>query len=90
MLNEIWGSRSDFHIDGNLAGFDFVPALRKLPIPTLIILGDHDLVSSTTAEETHAALRNSKVIILARSGHMSFVDQRDGFLHEVAAFLDSE
>jgi len=30
------------------------------------------------------------VVILARSGHMSFVDQMDGFLHEVADFLDSE
>ena len=90
VLNEMWGNRSDFHIDGNLAGFDFVPALRKLPIPTLIILGDHDLVSSATAEETHAALRNSKVVILAGSGHMSFVDQTDVFLQDVSAFLDSE
>ena len=90
VLNEMWGNRSDFHIDGNLAGFDFVPELRKLPIPTLIILGDHDLVSTATAEETHAALRNSKVIILARSGHMSFVDQMDAFLRDVSAFLDTE
>jgi len=56
----------------------------------LIILGDHDLVSSTTAEETHAALRNSKVVILARSGHMTFVDQMDVFLRDVSAFLDGE
>jgi proline iminopeptidase len=90
VLNEIWGSRSDFHIDGNLAGFDFVPALRKLQMPTLILLGDHDLVSSATAEETHAAIRNSKVVVLARSGHMSFVDQMDAFLHEVSAFLDPD
>jgi proline iminopeptidase len=90
VLNEIWGNRSDFHIDGNIAGFDFVPALRKLSIPTLIILGDHDLVSAATAEETHAAIRNSKVIILAHSGHSTFVDQVDAFLREVSAFLDTE
>jgi len=90
VLNEIWGSRSDFHIDGNLAGFDFVPALRNLQMPTLIILGDHDLVSTATADETHAAIRNSKVIILGRSGHMTFVDQTDAFLRDVSAFLDSE
>ena len=90
VLNEIWGSRSDFHIDGNLAGFNFVPALRKLQMPTLIILGDHDLVSTATADETHAAIRNSKVIVLARSGHMTFVDQADAFLHDVSAFLDAE
>jgi proline iminopeptidase len=90
VLNEIWGSHSDFHIDGNLAGFDFVPALRKLKMPTLIILGDHDLVSAATAAETHAAIPNSKVIVLARSGHMTFVDQMDAFLHDVSAFLDTE
>jgi proline iminopeptidase len=90
VLTEMWGSRSDFHIDGNLTGFDFVPELRKLTIPTLIILGDHDLVSTATAEETHAALRNSKLVILAHSGHSTFVDQRDVFLHDVSAFLDTE
>jgi proline iminopeptidase len=90
VLTEMWGSRSDFHIDGNLAGFDFVPALRNLQMPTLIILGDHDLVSRTTAEETHSAIRNSKLIILERSGHMTFVDQMDAFLHDVSAFLDTE
>jgi proline iminopeptidase len=90
VLNEIWGSRSDFHIDGNLAGFDLVPALRKLHMPTLIILGDHDLVSTATAEETHTAIRNSQVIILGHSGHMTFVDQMDAFLRDVSAFLDTD
>jgi proline iminopeptidase len=59
-------------------------------MPTLIIRGDHDLVSSTTADETHSAIRNSKLIILERSGHMTFVDQMDAFLHDVSAFLDTE
>jgi proline iminopeptidase len=90
VLNEIWGSRSDFHIDGNLAGFDLVPALRNLQMPTLIILGDHDLVSTATAEETHAAIRNSKVILVAHSGHMTFVDQMDAFLRDVSGFLDAD
>jgi proline iminopeptidase len=90
VLNEIWGSRSDFHIDGNLAGFDLVPALRNLQMPTLIILGDHDLVSTATAEETHAAIHNSKVILVAHSGHMTFVDQMEAFLRDVSGFLDAD
>jgi proline iminopeptidase len=90
VLNEMWGNRSDFHIDGNLADFDFVPALRKLAIPTLIILGDHDLVSTATAAETHAAIPNSKLIVLARSGHESFVEQTDAFVSDVSAFLDAD
>jgi proline-specific peptidase len=87
-LSEMWGSRSDFHIDGSLARFDFVPSLHDLQMATLIILGDHDLISVATAEETHAALRSSKVTVLARSGHMTFVDQIDAFLNDVSAFLD--
>lgn len=90
VLTEMWGGRSDFHIDGNLADFDFVPALRKLRMRTLIVLGDHDLVSTATAEETHSAIQNSRLIILARSGHMTFVDQTDAFLREVSGFLDSK
>jgi len=88
VLNQMWGSRSDFHIDGNLTDFDFVPQLRKLSIQTLIIFGDHDLVSTTTANQTHAALRNSRVVIVPHSGHMIFVDQNDAFMKTVASFLD--
>ncbi len=90
VLTEMWGGRSDFHIDGNLTGFDFVPALHNLQMPALIILGDHDLVSMATADETHAAIRNSKLIILAHSGHETFVDQTDVFLRDVSAFLDAD
>jgi len=90
VLNEMWGNRSEFHIDGNMAGYDFVPALRKLSMPTLIILGDHDLVSTATAEETHAAIPNSKLVVLAHSGHETFVDQTDAFLSDVSAFLGAE
>ena len=90
VLTEMWGGRSDFHIDGNLTGFDFVPALHNLQMPALIILGDHDLVSMATADETHAAIRNSKLIILAHSGHETFVDQTDAFLRDVSAFLDAD
>jgi proline iminopeptidase len=88
VLTEMWGSRSDFHIDGNLVGFDFVPELRKLSIPTLIIAGDHDLPSKTTLEETHAALRNSELVILKHSGHMIFTDQNDAFIAAVSKFLE--
>jgi proline iminopeptidase len=90
VLREMWVTRSDFHIDGNLAGFDLVPDLRKLSVPTLIIVGDHDLVSAATVQETHAALRNSRVIVLAHSGHESFVEQGPTFLREVASFLDKD
>lgn len=87
VLTRMWGGKSDFHIDGNLAGFDFVPKLQGLATPTLVIAGDHDLVSPATLEETHTALRNSRVVVLAHSGHMMFVDQNDAFIRAVESFL---
>lgn len=88
VLNTMWGSKSDFHIDGNLTGFDLVPELRKLETPTLIIAGDHDMPSRTTLEETHAALKNSRLVILEHCGHESYVDQPLAFFAAVTSFLE--
>lgn len=86
-LNLIWGSKSDFHIDGQLAGFDYTPQLRKLNIPALVIYGDHDLLTAATARESHEALRGSQLIEIPRAAHSTFVDQNAAFNEAVARFL---
>lgn len=88
VLNQMWGAKSDFHIDGNLKGFDFTPQLRTLEIPTLVIYGDHDLVSDATARESHDALAGSKLVEMTNAAHMTMVDQNRVFIAEVARFLD--
>ena len=87
VLNQMWGSKSDFHIDGNLAGFDFTKDLRKLTMPALVIYGDHDLVSDATARESHEALRGSALFEMPRAAHMTFVDQNAAFIDAVSRFL---
>jgi proline iminopeptidase len=87
VLNEMWGAKSDFHIDGNLAGFDFTEGLRKLKIPALVIYGDHDLLTDATAEQSHAALAGSVLVKLPRSAHMTLVDQNAAFIDAVSRFL---
>jgi len=87
VLRELWVSRSDFHIDGNLKGFDLTPGLRKLNIPTLIIYGDHDLLTDATARETASALAGSRVIRIPNCGHSQFADQPVAFLGAVTTFL---
>ncbi|MEP6884618.1 MAG: proline iminopeptidase-family hydrolase [Gammaproteobacteria bacterium] len=90
VLGEMWGRKSDFHIDGNLRGFDFIPSLKNLSVPTLVIYGDHDLVTPATAEQTHAALAGSQLVEVAQSGHQTFVDQPDVFMDAVETFLRNE
>jgi proline iminopeptidase len=87
VLREMWVTRSDFHIDGNLKGIDLTPGLRRLQTPTLIIYGDHDLVSTATAQETAAAIGGSRILKILDSGHNQFVDQPVVFLGAVADFL---
>jgi len=87
VLREMWVTRSDFHIDGNLKGFDLTPGLRRLKIPTLIIYGDHDLLTDATAQETSAAIAGSRVFKVPDSGHNPFVDQPVAFLGAVGDFL---
>ena len=86
-FTRIVGLRSDFHIDGNLEGFDLTPAMRKLNIPTLIIYGDHDLLTDATARETASALAGSRVIRIPNCGHSQFADQPVAFLEAVTTFL---
>jgi len=88
VLNQMWGAKSDFHIDGNLRGFDFTQALRKLSIPALIIYGDHDMVSDATAEESQRALAGSVLVKISRSAHMTFVDQNAAFIDAATHFLE--
>jgi proline iminopeptidase len=90
VLRELWGAKSDFHIDGNLAGFDFTPALGKLRIPALVIYGDHDMVSDATARQSQQALSGSVLVRLPQSGHMTMVDQNAAFIDAVSRFLDGE
>lgn len=88
VLKEMWGAKSDFHIDGNLKDFDFTPQLRKLEIPTLVIYGDHDMVSDATAAESHQAIPGSVLVEIPRSAHMSMVDQNSAFNEAVSRFLE--
>ena len=87
VLREMWGPVSDFHIDGNLKGFDFTPALRGLKVPTLVIYGDHDLLTPATAQESHSAIANSQLVELRDAAHMTFVDQPAAYFDAVSTFL---
>ena len=90
VLNQMWSAKSDFHIDGNLAGFDFIQQLGKLDIPALVIYGDHDIVSDTTARQTATALQFSKLVEIPQSAHMTFVDQNAAFIDAVSQFLNGK
>ena len=86
VYREMWGSDGEFVVDGNLKEVEYVDRLHEIKVPTLIIAGDNDESDPKMSEEMHARIAGSKLVILPRSGHMTFVDQPEMFLKAVREF----
>ncbi len=87
LYREMWGSHGEYVIDGNLVSVEYADRLGTIRVPTLITVGDHDQVDPSLAQEMHAKIPGSKLVILPESGHMTFVDQPGLFLGAVDEFL---
>jgi proline iminopeptidase len=88
VLREMWVRRSDFHIDGNLKGFDFSYPLARVKAPSLVVIGDHDLVSTATADISRACLPRATLVVMAECAHMMFIDQTARFNRLLEEFLN--
>lgn len=87
VYREMWGSDGEFIVDGNLSQVEYVDQLSQIKVPTLIIVGDHDESDPDMSREMHEKIAGSQLVILPKSGHMTFVDQPDGFLDAVRSFV---
>lgn len=87
LYREIWGSDGEFVIDGNLKSVDYIDRLHTIHIPTLIVVGDHDECAPWLSKEMRDKIAGSKLVVLPKSGHMTFVDQPTMFISSVEAFL---
>lgn len=87
VLREMWVRRSDFRIDGNLKGFDFTKQLARVKVPSLVVIGDRDLVSMRTAATTRASLPRATLVVMAECAHMMFIDQTARFNRLVGEFV---
>jgi proline iminopeptidase len=88
VLREMWVRRSDFHIDGNLKGFDFSRSLARVKAPSLVVIGDRDLVSTATADISRACLPRATLVVMAECAHMMFIDQTARFNRLLEEFLN--
>jgi proline iminopeptidase len=89
ILREMWVRRSDFRVDGSLKGFNFASSLKTVDVPTLVVIGDRDLVTEESAQSLSASLPRSELVVLRSAGHMMFVDQTRRFNALVSNFLCS-
>lgn len=87
LYREMWGSHGEFVIDGNLSSVEYTERLATIKVPTLILAGDHDESDPSLSRDMQAKIAGSRLAILQRSGHMTFVDQPNLFIQTVTEFL---
>jgi proline iminopeptidase len=59
-------------------GYDLLPKLRNLRIPTLVISGDHDFIPGEIATHIAEAIPNARLVMLKECGHFAYLECADG------------
>ena len=88
---------ADFNADGMrvmiraLAEADLRDVLHRISVPTLLIWGDQDVRSPlSVAEDLHARIVGSRLVVLDGAGHLSHQDAPERFNAAVRTFLGSD
>lgn len=87
LYRAMWGSHGEFIIDGNLKSVEYASLLPSLRIPTLITVGENDECAPALSHAMHELIKGSRIVVLPKSGHMTFVDQPAQFISAVDEFL---
>jgi proline iminopeptidase len=76
--------------DSKRTSFDTTQQLRDVTVPALIVVGDDDYICSpATAQRIHLSLRNSKLLLIEKSGHFPWLEQSKAFFEGVPLFLEA-
>jgi proline iminopeptidase len=62
------------HDTWDIAGYDLLPKLHSLRIPTLVIAGDHDFIPLAVVANIAQAIPNAQLITLRSCGHFSYLE----------------
>jgi len=70
--------------------YDVRDRLRSIRVPTLVIVGNDDWVTPPEfARELATGIPGARLVVLARSGHNTFVEEPRRFTSVVSEFLDA-
>jgi proline iminopeptidase len=56
------------------AGYDLLPKLRKLSVPTLVITGANDFIPVAISEEVAGAIPGARLVTVRDCGHFSYME----------------
>jgi pimeloyl-ACP methyl ester carboxylesterase len=68
---------------------DSTPLLASIAVPTLVVVGEEDVLTPPPNAETLArGVRGSRLVRIARAGHLASFERPDVFTAELVRFLD--
>ena len=71
--------------------YDVRKDLWLIRSPTLVLVGKHDWITPVSqSEELNRMIRNSRLVVFEKSGHMPFIEETQKFLRVVGGFLDEK
>lgn len=75
-------------ITWNVLNQDYRDVPAKLDVPTLVIAGDHDVViPAANAPWMAERIPDARLVTFEHSSHCPFIEERDRFNEEIAAFV---
>lgn len=72
-----------------LQGYDLLPKLQALRIPTLVITGDHDFIPGEVAGHIAQAIPNAKLVTIRDCGHFTYLECASDFRQALDEFFRS-
>lgn len=84
---EMWGNTGYFDISGNMKTFDTREALKSVGSKALILVGQHDYVSSFVMESLSNAMGSSEMYMFENAGHFFYIEKNDEFISKLIEFL---
>jgi proline iminopeptidase len=71
----------------SLSGYDLLPKLKSVHIPTLVISGDHEFIPAATAEHITQAIPNARLVTLKDCGHFTYMECPVAVREQIDAFF---
>jgi len=70
-------------------GYDLLPRIRALNIPTLVIYGDHDFIPVTIAQHIADAIPGAHLVTLKDCGHFAYLECGDAARRAIDGFFQT-
>jgi phosphohistidine phosphatase SixA len=68
-------------------GYDLLPGLRRLDVPTLVLHGENDFVPVELAAHIAEAIPTARLVVLPQLGHFAYLEAPDAVLRHVQELL---